>query len=633
MSQVPNDQAPVVIVGGGPTGCTAALLLAKLGIRSILLERRRAPTFHPAAHVINARTVEVWAQISTALAQEMVDASPPIEATREVVWCTTYTGRRLGAVDIVPKADRLRELLSLSAWRPLHLGQHKIEPILWRWVKNEPLIDFRSGVNVDELELRVDGVRLGYGKTRDARPGQAHPAERVNQKVSDAGRSSSVGGHGQVEGRYVLACDGAGSTIRNQLGIALHGPVLSHIASVYFKASLEPLVPKPLPVLAWIYNPEFAGVLINHMNGDYILMTSYFPPVQSEQDFNPAFWKDAIPKALGRSDVPVKISSCGTWTMTAQLAERFREGRVLLVGDAAHRFPPTGGYGLNTGVQDAHNLAWKLAAVLEGRAGDRLLNTYELERRPVAQANCEQSVKNHWKMDQVTRHFKLTGAGLAKLTGLVTRAPFRWLPDSWQRRLVDFVLRSGRAQTRPLLAEGPRSEALRAKVAAEIPQQAEHFGARGVELGFAYSRGLVRAEDTPKPVIGDGIIEYRPTTWSGARLPHVDLQRDGTRASVHTLLNQRDFLLLCAAKAGDDWRRHLASQRLAPGLSVRVDALELAGTPENSGLNWERLFEVGERGAVLVRPDGHVAWRTRKPPASGAVELVETVNALWRDVQ
>ncbi len=602
-----NGDAPVVIVGGGPTGCTAALLLARYGIPSVLLEQRTAPGRHPAAHVINARTIEVWAQIAPALAQEMFDASPGLDEISEIRWCTSLAGRVLGKVTLMPDAAMHDRILSWSAYRTIHLGQHLLVPILWKWVEREPLIAFRRGVVAEDIGQDADGVTVSMRSSADR-----------------------AGAPAKIRARYVFACDGANSPIREKLGIDMPGDILGQVVSVFFRADLQHALPKPLPLLAWIYNPDFAGVLVHHMRGDFILMGPYMPPAQDAADFDKAYWQRTIPKALGL-DVPIEIESTGHWTMTAQLASRYRQGSVFLIGDAAHRFPPTGGFGLNTGVQDAHNLVWKLAAVLEGRADPRLLDTYEPERRPVARINAEQSVKNHFQMDSVSGQFGITNEDLEKMTKIVAGAAFTWMPRGWQRWIANTLTGLARSRTRRLDAETASAERLRVGVAAEIPHQAEHFAARGLELGFAYTSGFVKPEGTPKPIIGNGVIEYCPTTWSGARLPHVVLQRDGRKFSCHELIGLREFLVLTGPGAAADWRTALSRQTLASGILLRVEALE--GLADHTdAASWRQLYEVGDAGAVLVRPDGHVVWRTTEPAVRGAREFADTLNALWAGI-
>ncbi len=595
----------VMIIGAGPTGCTAALLLAKLGIPSTLVERRKSPSTHPAAHVINARTLEVWAQINPALADEMCAASPSLDDATDIHWRTSLTGRKLGSINPLPAdPDTAARLLSLSAYRTIHLGQHKIEPILWKWVEQQPLIDFRKDVTAWDLQERSNAVITMLRPTSD----------RTGSGVATP-----------LQTRFAIVCDGAGGRSRENLGIEMKGDVLAHVASVFFHAECSPPL-SGLPVLAWLYNPDFAGVLINHIDGDFVLMTPYFPPVQDIADFDSEYWHKAIPHALGTEPKQLEIRSCGSWVMTAQVADHYRRGNAFLAGDCAHRFPPTGGYGLNTGVQDAHNLVWKLAAVLENRAAPSLLDSYEVERRPVAEFNCAQSVHNHFKMDSVTAPFKMTGRASLVLGGKLQRPPFSWLPKSWQRRALMTLMRIARKQTRPLLQDNPRGQRLRDAVAAEIPAQAEHFSAPGVELGFAYESGLVASEPGPKPILGDGITQYRPTTWPGARLPHTDIYLGNGVASNHLLLNMRDFLLLCGPNKHQPWRDTVAKAAIPDGINIRVEELHTAG---HTATLWRHLFEVGEDGAVLIRPDGHVLWRTSKSADKSIQDLQQTLTTRW----
>jgi 2-polyprenyl-6-methoxyphenol hydroxylase-like FAD-dependent oxidoreductase len=475
-------------------------------------------------------------------------------------------------------------------------------PILWHWVENEPLIDFRKQCPVRNIRRGEDGVTVAFGTAMNA-----------------FSRADFV--------RYVLVCDGAGSGIREDLGIPMRGPVFGHLASVFFR--IDPSGLGSIPLLAWVYHPDAIGVLIHHLDGNFVFISPFFPPAQQPNEFDAAHWRRVIPHVLGREAAGLDIQSTGTWTMTAQLAHRFRDGPVFLLGDAAHRFPPTGGLGLNTGVQDAHNLAWKLAAVLEGRAAPKLLDTYEAERRPVAQRNADQSAKNYFLMDELTRHFGIRNSTLARITGLMQRPPFTSLPHRWQRGFVGMLTGTLSRRIARLQPGANGDGGLLTKVAKEIPRQAEHFNARGLELGFAYADGFVKAEATAQPRIGDGVIEYRPTTWPGARLPHAFLRRNDGNLSVHQLLDLREFLVLAGPEGVLAWREALAVEHFAKGLQVRVESFGTIDDGGESARVWHEIYEVGSVGAVLVRPDGHVAWRTSQPAQHAARQLAGTLNALW----
>jgi 2,4-dichlorophenol 6-monooxygenase len=591
MSGTVAEEATVIIVGAGAAGCTLALQLASHGIPSILLERRSAPLVHPAAHVISARSHEIWHQASPELAGKVAKLGVPMELIGPIRWCTEVTGELLGEINLFEDPERVARVPGFSRYVVAHIGQHQLTPTLWSAVEQEPAIRFMRGVQVRSLD-DITG--------------------RPIVRVMDA-----TGTEHTLRARYVAACDGAQSTVRASLGVGMEGPVLANMASVFFHADLDAVLPKPRPLISWIYNPSFAGVLIAHANDEYVLMTAFFSPDQEVARNGAAYWRRAVPAALGVPDFAFTVRSLGTWQMTTQMADRFRSGNVFLVGDAAHRFPHTGGFGLNSGVQDAQNLAWKLAAVLHGRANERILDTYEEERRPAIKLFADQSTGNHFKLDRVTESLGLTNRLIQRMTQAFTTAPLKWLPPRARGQLGDALLALGLARTRMLRGQSKRAQALRREIRARIAEQLEHFISTGLEFGYAYRGGLVLNEAESQPLLGGGVVDYRPTTWPGARLPHAWLQRDGAPFSVHDLLSQRSLTLLTLdARA---WT-HALGDESAMRVPVEVASVDATSSAERAAL--AALFEVGERGALLVRPDGHVAWRTSRPAAEGGADAL-----------
>jgi 2,4-dichlorophenol 6-monooxygenase len=597
---------PIVIVGGGSTGCTLALLLARSGIPSVVAERREEPLLHPAAHVINARTLEIWHQASPSVGDEIYALATPTEEVGAIRWSCGLLDEPLGEIDVAADAELEARLRTYSPFLISHIGQHLLMPVFWSALEREPLVDFRRGTSVERVVESADGIAVDIGS-------QHRPLERL-------------------AAHYVVAADGASSGVRDQAGIGLQGDVLADIASVFFHAPGLFAAGTRRPLLAWIYHPQFCGALVSHADDHYVLMTPYLHRGQAVVRDPDAFWTQTLGEVLGPGR-GFTIRSTGTWTMTSQIADRFRQGRLLLAGDAAHRFPPSGGFGLNAGVQDAQNLAWKIAAIINGCADDSLLDTYDAERRPVVERFADQSVDNFFRLDEVTAPLGITNQMICKATAAATRPPLSWLPGKLLGPVLDRGTRLQFRRTKTLLTDSARARRLRGQISAAIPGQLEHFVFQGLEFGFMHRGPLTAPVPEGDPRKQSDVVNYRPTTTPGARLPHAYVLHDRQATPVHDILGADELTLLTAS--APQWSAALSTQSPPAVLPVVVKSLAAADPPDQPELL--TLFEVGADGAVLVRPDGHVAWRSTKSAAEGSADLnrflAEQWAPYWRSLQ
>ena len=400
---------------------------------------------------------------------------------------------------------------------------------------------------------------------------------------------------------------------------------------VHFCADLGHLINERKSVLYWVLNKQLIGVLIAHwLPTEWVLFAPYFPPQQIPEQFSERVCRALIQAACGFVPDDLKIKGIRPWVLSARLARSFQQGRVFLAGDAAHSFPPTGGLGLNTGVQDAHNLAWKLAAVLKGRAQADLLHTYESERRPVARINLDHSIRNFSKMNELNKAAGLDWTQLKTLETVQSSWIFRCLPSSWQRGLVNVAVKLALKRVARLDAEEQEAEKLRVRFRALLPDQEPHYRFLGIDLGFAYREGAVISEQTLQPEATNPVVDYLPTTWPGARLPHLWVRSGRERLSLLDLPKGESFLLLTHPAGHQRWRD--AVTLLQKDISFHLACLSIG--PEGSsdlidvGWAWPRFSEIDDTGAVLVRPDGHVAWRCSKAPVDPLGSLIEVMKRI-----
>nr|MDQ3936727.1 FAD-dependent monooxygenase [Actinomycetota bacterium] len=486
-----DTETDVLVAGGGPVGLCAAIELARLGISVVLAERRPTTSTHPKATVINPRTMEIFR--GWGVADAVRDRGLPVEHMATVAWMTQVAGFEIGTLDLVADEDRLDEMVGHSPEIAAVCAQDVVEPILLDHLRSLPAADVRMATAVTGFDQDPDGVTALLEGDRG----------------------------GRVRARFLVGADGTNGMTRERLAIGGDGPgTIGHLVNIYFHADLTRWTSRCPSILYWLVGPRMHAC-VHALDGERRWLLNVFTePHDERQEEWPAERCEALVReAVGVPDLEVEVRAVKPWRMSGLVADRFRDGRVFLAGDCAHEFPPTGGFGMNTGVGDAHNLAWKLAGAVRGWAGPELLDTYDPERRPVVRMNLDQCVLNARNI-------------MAML--------FESAPDE-----------------ELLLDPGEAGREARAQVAAAIPEQRDHFDFQGEALGAIYRSTAVVADGTEPPRVANPVIDYVPTGHPGARAPHLWLERDGEELSTLDLLGA-SFVLLGGHDA-EPWRSAAAA--------------------------------------------------------------------------
>lgn len=574
-------EVPVLIVGGGPSGLTASLLLSRYGIRNLLVNKYRWTANSPRAHITNQRTMEVFRDAG--VEAQVVAAASPHELMANNVWATSFSGQELGRLltwgnAIERKSDY--ELASPSAM--CNIPQHLMEPIL----ANEAL---RAG-----SEMRFNNELLDF--TQDG--------EGVTARILDRG----TGREFTVRAQYMIGADGARSRVMELLGIPLEGEMgLGCAVNVWLRADLRRYCESRPGVLYWMVQPGNdywvgSGTFICVRPWNEWVMLFMYDPAQGEPDLSEAAVIERARRVIGDADIPVEILATSKWQINHVVAQRYAEGRVFCCGDAVHRHPPANGLGTNTSVQDAYNLAWKLALVLKGQAGPGLLDSYCAERQPVGRQVVDRA------MESVRNMLPISNALGFK--------PGQSEAEGWD-------------SLHELSADSPLGRERRAALEKAIQLQHYQFSCHGVELGQRYSSGAVLADGSEEPAYTrDRELYYQPTTWPGAHLPHAWLHDTaGRKLSTLDLCGQGRLTLL-TGHGGDAWCRAAETLGRELGIDLAVRRIGLGLDYEDSYGDWARLREIDEAGCLLVRPDQHVAWRSQGAAADAEAVLLGAVRAV-----
>ncbi|MFI9610352.1 FAD-dependent oxidoreductase [Streptomyces sp. NPDC052023] len=530
MQQKADHQVPVLVVGGSLVGLSLSLFLGRLGVRHMLVERHAGTSIHPRGRGNNVRTMELYRVAG--VEPDIRKAASLLAENHGILQTPTLVGDAGEWLfkEIDPGGGLAK--FSPSGW--CLCSQNDLEPQL------------RKGADALGGDLRYFHELESF--EQDAEGVTAYVRDRDSDELYT------------VRADYLVAADGPRSPVRNRLGIGQSGPgdLFANVSVTFRSKVLADFVGDRRFICCYLTNPEADGALLPIDNKENWVFHAPWHPEHGEtlEEFTEERLERHIRTAVGVPDLDVEVTGRASWRAAERVADRYASDRVFLAGDSAHEMSPTGAFGSNTGIQDAHNLAWKLAAVLEGWAGPGLLETYDTERRPVAMATSARAS---------TRSVEHSHPGFAPAPGV---------------------------------GGGKRG------------------GILNIVLAYRYPEGAVVGADPTEPVVPEGM---RLTAEPGSRAPHMWLRRAGERVSTLDLY-ERSMVLLSDAgsSAGKAW--HAAARRLADADGVRLDAYRIgAGADaelayDAEGDDWTQTHGTSPDGAVLVRPDGFVAWR-----ASGAV--------------
>jgi 2-polyprenyl-6-methoxyphenol hydroxylase-like FAD-dependent oxidoreductase len=535
-----SDSPEVLIIGGGPVGLSAALALGRAGIRCLVLERRTEFSRYPKANGVHARTMEIFREWGVAHLVRALTAGMPDEIT--IAWMTRLSGIEIGQL-VLGESEELAQLFDQqSPERMSTAGQHMFEPVLAKVAGELDSVTIRLGCEVVDLAPGEDSVTATYTDRDGARR--------------------------TIVAEYVIGADGLRSAARRTLGIGEHGEAsLGTAINVQFDADLDPLLAgRPAPII-WIINGDTQGAFIRDSPTRW-RYNFEIPPGADPDTVTRERCEKEVADAIG-AVLPIEIHQIWSWGHDQAVADKWRKGRVFLAGDAAHHFPPHGGFGLNSGVQDAHNLAWKLIARLRWGAGDGLLGTYELERLPVAEFNAEKMMEN-------TRQMEKTGFLLQ------------------DKSLLSMIETDAGEQLRHAIAEG-------------IPAQRDQLASHGQQFGYQYASTAIVPDDSE--LVVSGVAEYRPTARPGARAPHSWVSFRGERISTVDVYDGRFLLLTGPDNAG--WVTAAEEVRAELAVPVTVFGLGADLLPVDEPIeDLLQRYGMEPSGAVLIRPDGFVGFRS-----------------------
>ena len=572
----------VLVVGSGPAGASAALFLSTLGVDNIMVTKYRWTANTPRAHITNQRTMEIFRDVG--IEDHVLAEATPHSQMGDTVFCTTLAGEELGRIrawGTHPARHADYELASPS-WN-CDIPQTYLEPIL---VRNATVRGTQTRFSTEYVSHVAD-------------------ADGVTVTVLDRLTGQSY----RIRARYLIGADGARSQVAADLDLPLEGAMdVAGSMNITFTADLSHLVAHRPSVLYWVIQPGSstggigAGLVRMVRPWHEWLIVWGYDITDEPPEVDTAEATRIVRSLLGLPDLDVSIIGISLWGNNEQYASRLHEGRVFCVGDAVHKHPPSNGLGSNTSIQDSYNLAWKLAAVLSGDAGTDLLETYTAERAPVAR--------------QIVRRANRSAREFGTLLDALGLDEHDTAAAMW-------------AKMDERKADTPQGRAKRDALRRAMEIKNYEFNAHGVELGQHYdSLAVISDGSTPPEAERDPELYYQPSTVPGARLPHAWVGDRNNKLSTHDLAPYHRFTLVTGIAGAQPWAE--AVGKAAAALGVRLETVVIGPGHEVADLyfDWAELREIGEDGALLVRPDKHVGWRAMLLPNDPNGTLLDALSTL-----
>jgi 2,4-dichlorophenol 6-monooxygenase len=572
-------ETDVLVVGSGPAGAAAALFLSELGVANIMITKYRWTANTPRAHITNQRSMEIFRDLG--IEEQVLADATPHELIGDTVFCTSIAGDEIGRIHTWgTRPDREADYRLASPCLTVDIPQTYLEPIL---VRNATVRGTQTRFSTEYLGLTQD-----------------------DQGVTVDVRDRLTGHEYQIRAKYVIGADGARSKVAADIDLPYEGKMdIAGSMNITFEADISELVDHRPSVLYWVIQPgsNVGGIgtglvrMVRPWN-EWLIVWGYdingpAPELDDEMA------KGIVRDLLGMPDLEPEITGYSLWGVNEMYATTLQKGRVFCAGDAIHRHPPSNGLGSNTSVQDSYNLAWKLAAVLQGYAEPTLLDSYTAERAPVAKRIVTRANRSAREFADIFEALGVVGLSGEEMAAAID-----------ERK-----------------ANTPEGAAKRAALVKAMETKNYEFNAHGVELGQFYESNAVLSDGTrPAPSVDEDLY-YVMSTSPGSHLPHAWV---GNNVEKHALMDLAPYTrwTLLTGVTGEAWAEAAAKVAAELGLPLETVVIGPGRAVTDLYYDWAKLREVEESGALLVRPDKHIAWRAMTLPEDPTAALREAALKL-----